>query len=480
MNKKLSRRDFLKLAGVTSAGLALSACGITATELPTATFVLPTETAIPTLTPVPTSTPNFENLIKVVNEQIERIAKAYQLSDNQKEILKSSVEKVEVENKPFWFVSSNLIGKKDNNLAIMVGDIPLALQKDYETWDSTGFKDITNLNIGAEFIENENGSDIYMRKNFGFGVISSSWGASTFDNKPVSDFVIINNDGSVVLQSDKLNYSGFEDYQTRQALSHLDGSGRRLMLFHLIYPRRDSMPAGFDQLSREQAISLMTQYIEATVNRYKDRFFAYSVVNEFGMNDDVMMKVIGEDYIDIAFESVRKADATALTILNHHENHLSKAWVINGLDIPKATQKIAQRLKDKGLIDFVGSQCHIDFGAGSPPYIQDEMTSVFKNYPVPVMITELDANTTLYADKPDRFLIQAEKVKGVIQAAIDSGAKYINFWGGFPDDMNWLKLMVNQPNADSTPWAKGWIEKPMYFEALRTLFRNYAKIGVGS
>jgi hypothetical protein len=82
MNKKLSRRDFLKLAGVTSAGLALSACGITATELPTATFVLPTETAIPTLTPAPTSTPNFENLIKVVNEQIERIAKAYQLSDN--------------------------------------------------------------------------------------------------------------------------------------------------------------------------------------------------------------------------------------------------------------------------------------------------------------------------------------------------------------------------------------------------------------
>ena len=46
--------------------------------------------------------------------------------------------------------------------------------------------------------------------------------------------------------------------------------------------------------------------------------------------------------------------------------------------------------------------------------------------------------------------------------------------------MNWLKLMVDQLNADFTPWAKGWIEKPMYFEILRTLFRNYVKISTVS
>lgn len=45
MNKKLSRRDFLKLASATSAGFALSACGVKPTELPTLT---PTNTSIPT------------------------------------------------------------------------------------------------------------------------------------------------------------------------------------------------------------------------------------------------------------------------------------------------------------------------------------------------------------------------------------------------------------------------------------------------
>ncbi len=61
--KKLSRRDFLKLAGTTSAGLALSACGVEVTEVPTATATLipPTQTPSPTSTitptPGPTSTP---------------------------------------------------------------------------------------------------------------------------------------------------------------------------------------------------------------------------------------------------------------------------------------------------------------------------------------------------------------------------------------------------------------------------------------
>jgi hypothetical protein len=56
MSKNLSRRDFLKLAGATSAGLALSACGVKVTELPTVTSIPPTGTPLPTETLTPTST----------------------------------------------------------------------------------------------------------------------------------------------------------------------------------------------------------------------------------------------------------------------------------------------------------------------------------------------------------------------------------------------------------------------------------------
>lgn len=55
MNKnKLARRDFLKMAGVASAGLALSACGVDVTKLPAPTATpFPTSTNTPTLTPTP-------------------------------------------------------------------------------------------------------------------------------------------------------------------------------------------------------------------------------------------------------------------------------------------------------------------------------------------------------------------------------------------------------------------------------------------
>jgi hypothetical protein len=60
----LTRRDFLKVAGVTSAGLALSACGVDLTTLPDATATLsltpsPTATNTPPSTATPTPTPLF-------------------------------------------------------------------------------------------------------------------------------------------------------------------------------------------------------------------------------------------------------------------------------------------------------------------------------------------------------------------------------------------------------------------------------------
>jgi endo-1,4-beta-xylanase len=56
MTKPFSRRDFLRLAGATSAGLALSACGVRSDEFPTAAPA-PTGTPLPTATLLPGPTP---------------------------------------------------------------------------------------------------------------------------------------------------------------------------------------------------------------------------------------------------------------------------------------------------------------------------------------------------------------------------------------------------------------------------------------
>lgn len=62
VSRALSRRDFLKIAGMTSASLALSACGVKPVDLPPTTSVPPTMAATvlpsPTLAPTATPTPN--------------------------------------------------------------------------------------------------------------------------------------------------------------------------------------------------------------------------------------------------------------------------------------------------------------------------------------------------------------------------------------------------------------------------------------
>ena len=73
MNKhKLTRRDFLKMAGVTSAGLALSACGVEVTKLPdpTATAsITPFPTNTPTLTPTP-APPTIADLARKIGMDV--------------------------------------------------------------------------------------------------------------------------------------------------------------------------------------------------------------------------------------------------------------------------------------------------------------------------------------------------------------------------------------------------------------------------
>jgi len=99
MNKNLSRRDFLKLAGVTSVGLALSACGVKASELPTATSLPSTSTPFPTSTstPSPIPTPTVEDLKinGIVQKAIDKLVvelNKKQISITREDLLQNGLE----------------------------------------------------------------------------------------------------------------------------------------------------------------------------------------------------------------------------------------------------------------------------------------------------------------------------------------------------------------------------------------------------
>jgi endo-1,4-beta-xylanase len=140
-------------------------------------------------------------------------------------------------------------------------------------------------------------------------------------------------------------------------------------------------------LSREALLERMKDHIFTVMGRYRGRIHGWDVVNESVMADGSFRKsgwfeIIGEDYVEKAFEFAHKADPTAELYYNEFDFEYH----------PKcdAVIQLVKNLKAKGIrVDGVGIQGHwfLDF-----PRI-DELEAyilVLAGLKVKLMITELD------------------------------------------------------------------------------------------
>jgi endo-1,4-beta-xylanase len=144
-----------------------------------------------------------------------------------------------------------------------------------------------------------------------------------------------------------------------------------------------------NQVDRETLLRRMRDHIFAVVGRYKGRINGWDVVNE-AVDDNGQprksnwMQIIGEDYLQKAFEWAHEADPDAELYYNDYN-----LW------IPAKRESVVQlvrNLQSKGVhIDGIGLQGH--WGLDYPPLDELETSIVaYSKLDVQVMITELDLN----------------------------------------------------------------------------------------
>jgi endo-1,4-beta-xylanase len=140
-------------------------------------------------------------------------------------------------------------------------------------------------------------------------------------------------------------------------------------------------------ISREALLARMREHIHKVVGRYKSRIKGWDVVNE-ALNEDgslrasAWLKIIGEDYIEKAFQYAHEADPEAELYYNDYslENESKR----------NAAVALLQKLKAKGVhVTSVGLQGHDNLEWPTVEQ-QDATITAFEQLGLKVNITELD------------------------------------------------------------------------------------------
>ncbi len=162
--------------------------------------------------------------------------------------------------------------------------------------------------------------------------------------------------------------------------------GHNLVWFNQI-PNWVFMDESGKQLTREALLERMKEHIFTVMGRYKGKIHGWDVVNEAIVEDGSFRKckwleIIGEDYVQKAFEYAREADPDAQLYYNEY-------------DFVKPSKcesiiRLIENLQSKGIrIDGVGIQGHWFLDYPKIEEVENVILALSK-LGVMVMITEMD------------------------------------------------------------------------------------------
>ncbi len=210
----------------------------------------------------------------------------------------------------------------------------------------------------------------------------------------------------------------------------------------------EGLPAWFaGSVTQQNAAFSLTDHIRTVAGRYKGRLRAWDVVNEAidpkdgrpdGLRDSPWLRLLGPNYVELAFHTAREADPHALLTYNDygieydHPDSVHKRLAVLAL---------LRRFKAKGVpIDAVGVQSHLDastsqLGPGITAFVAEVGKLGLK-----VFLTELDVNDDNVAadDTVARDAAVAQVYREYVSAMIANGVVTDVLTWGVSDDHCWL------------------------------------------
>ena len=195
------------------------------------------------------------------------------------------------------------------------------------------------------------------------------------------------------------------------------------LVWHSQAPKWFFVDGRGDDVSREVLINRMKTHIETVVGRYKGKVKGWDVVNEAFLDDgswreSKFYKIIGPEYVKLAFRFAREADPDAELYYNDYSMALPGRR--------DGVVKLVKELQKDGIrVDGIGMQghCSMDF-----PKIEEFEKSIlaFANLGVQVHITEMDISAL-----PN----PKDKQGADVDSRVDYHAEMNLYTNGLPEDV---------------------------------------------
>ncbi|WP_416673987.1 endo-1,4-beta-xylanase [Egbenema bharatensis] len=230
----------------------------------------------------------------------------------------------------------------------------------------------------------------------------------------------------------------------------------------------EALPEWFDQVvTHQNAEQVLTEHIRTVVGHYAGQMHSWDVVNEAidpvgqgadGLRDTPWKRLLGADYIDIAFHTAAAADPNALLVLNEYDLDY---------DIPRdaakreAILRLLRALVARGVpVHALGMQAHLraaetDF---DPVVLRDFLRQV-ADLGLKIMVTELDVvDQDLPRALHPRDLAVAHTYQSYLDAVLQEPAVIAVLTWGLSDRYTWL--------TNFRPRSDGAAPRPLPLDSL--------------
>jgi endo-1,4-beta-xylanase len=235
------------------------------------------------------------------------------------------------------------------------------------------------------------------------------------------------------------------------------------LVWHSQTPRWVFEDGDGNPLTREALVERMRDHIHAVAGRYRGRVHGWDVVNEAlnedgSLRDSPWRRIIGDDYIELAFRFAHEADPNAELYYNDYsvENAPKRAGAV----------RIIRDLQAAGVpVHGMGLQGHnhLDWPTRAQ---QDSTIRAFAELGVPVMITELDvdvlpsasdyqgADISVRAELEDRLNPYVDGLPEEMQAAL--ARRYAELFDIYLDHRGHVSRVTFWGVSDGDSWKNNW------------------------